>query len=202
MDFVERFNKQFAKWYEGLFQGNSRLQPKEILRAICREMEANRQIGVDSIVHVPNIIILEFCFRDDEEREAILSFLDEGELKKGIDRFCKQNVYKIRGEFQMQFEDVRDEDNSFYPNSEPLTVICKYRKSPVEPVFAPDMPPIVFPIDIEPMTEPARQPKEPMTEPSVSAMLIVHVPGNEPFTHKMLGKMTKIHFQCPNDDTK
>ena len=92
MDIFERFNSKFGKWYEGLFGSDGgELRPKDVLRKIIAAMEDNRKEGFDSKIYVPNKYILELAVADPEEREYLLSFLDEEELVVVLQKFMAQN---------------------------------------------------------------------------------------------------------------
>ena len=87
MDFLERFNSKFGKWYEGLFGGDAgELRPKDVLRKITAAMEDHRKEGFDNKIYVPNKYVLELAVDDPEERDYLLSFLDEEELVSVLKR--------------------------------------------------------------------------------------------------------------------
>jgi hypothetical protein len=77
MDLLEKINRSFGAWYEGLFGGTDDVRPKDILRRILAAMENNRKEGFDNKIYVPNQYILEINVHDDEEKEYLLSFLNK-----------------------------------------------------------------------------------------------------------------------------
>ncbi len=111
MDIFERFNSKFGKWYEGLFGGDAgELRPKDVLRKIIAAMEDHRKEGFDSKIYVPNKYILELAVDDPEEREYLLSFLDEEELVAVLQKFMAQNGYQTRGPLDFTIAEVPEDD--------------------------------------------------------------------------------------------
>lgn len=109
MDMFERFNTKFGKWYEGLFSGaGAELRPKDVLRKITQAMEDSRKEGFDGKVYVPNKYVLELAVDDPEERDYLLSFLDEDELVSVLQRFMTQNHYHARGPLDFTIADAPD----------------------------------------------------------------------------------------------
>ncbi len=109
MDMFERFNTKFGKWYEGLFSGaGGELRPKDVLRKITQAMEDSRKEGFDGKVYVPNKYVLELAVDDPEERDYLLSFLDEDELVSVLQRFMTQNHYHARGPLDFTIADAPD----------------------------------------------------------------------------------------------
>ena len=107
MDFFERFNSKFGNWYEGLFGGDAgELRPKDVLRKIIAAMEDHRKEGFDSKIYVPNKYVLELALDDPEERDYLLSFLDEEELVSVLQRFMAQNHYHARGPLDFTIAEV------------------------------------------------------------------------------------------------
>lgn len=107
MDVFERFNSKFGKWYEGLFGGEAgELRPKDVLRKITAAMEDNRKEGFDNKIYVPNKYVLELAVDDHEERDYLLSFLDEEELVSVLQRFMAQNHYHARGPLDFTIAEV------------------------------------------------------------------------------------------------
>lgn len=107
MDILERFSGKFGKWYEGLFGSESgELRPKDVLRKIIAAMEDNRKEGFDSKIYVPNKYVLELAMDDPEERDYLLSFLDEEELVSVLKRFMAQHQYHIRGPLDFTVQEV------------------------------------------------------------------------------------------------
>jgi len=139
MDIFERFNSKFGKWYEGLFGGDAgELRPKDVLRKIIGAMEDNRKEGFDSKVYVPNKYILELAVDDPEEREYLLSFLDEEELVVVLQKFMAQNNYKARGPLDFTIAEVPEAERE--ARHEKLRVRVRYEKGEMAPKAAPAAP--------------------------------------------------------------
>jgi len=99
MDILERFHNKFGRWYGRLFNESSEngLRPKDVLRKILDAMEQNRSEGLDGKVYVPNKYVLELGVPDQDQRDYLLSFLDEEELGAVLQRYMAQNGYAVRG---------------------------------------------------------------------------------------------------------
>ncbi len=139
MDIFERFNSKFGKWYEGLFGGDAgELRPKDVLRKIIGAMEDHRKEGFDSKIYVPNKYILELAVDDVEEREYLLSFLDEEELVVVLQKFMAQNGYKTRGPLDFTIAEVPEADRE--ARHEKLRVRVRYEKGQPTPAQAPTLP--------------------------------------------------------------
>ena len=137
MDIFERFNSKFGKWYEGLFGGDAgELRPKDVLRKIIGAMEDNRKEGFDSKIYVPNKYILELAVDDAEEREYLLSFLDEEELVVVLQKFMAQNGYKTRGPLDFTIAEVPEAERE--ARREKLRVRVRYEKGDKEAPPAPN----------------------------------------------------------------
>ena len=137
MDIFERFNSKFGKWYEGLFGGDAgELRPKDVLRKIIGAMEDGRKEGFDGKVYVPNKYILELAVDDVEEREYLLSFLDEEELVAVLQRFMAQNGYKTRGPLDFTIAEVPEPERE--AGREKLRVRVRYEKAEKESPPAPN----------------------------------------------------------------
>ncbi len=131
MDVFERFNSKFGKWYEALFGGDAgELRPKDVLRKIIGAMEDGRKEGFDGKVYVPNKYILELAVDDVEEREYLLSFLDEEELVAVLQRFMAQNGYKTRGPLDFTIAEVPEPERE--AGREKLRVRVRYEKAEKE----------------------------------------------------------------------
>ena len=131
MDIFERFNSKFGKWYEGLFGSDGgELRPKDVLRKIIAAMEDNRKEGFDSKIYVPNKYILELAVADPEEREYLLSFLDEEELVVVLQKFMAQNSYKTRGPLDFTIAEVPEEERE--ARQEKLRVKVRFEKGEKE----------------------------------------------------------------------
>ena len=126
MDLLEKINRSFGSWYEGLFGGSGEdVRPKDILRRILAALEDNRKEGFDNRVYVPNQYVLEINVHDEEEKEYLLSFLDRGELEAAIRRYCQQNHYHIRGPLDFTIKEVEDVDMDMR-RGEKVRVRCRY----------------------------------------------------------------------------
>ncbi len=136
MDIFERFNSKFGKWYEGLFGSDAgELRPKDVLRKIIAAMEDHRKEGFDSKIYVPNKYILELAVEDPEEREYLLSFLDEEELVGVLQKFMAQNGYKTRGPLDFTIAEVPEDERE--SRQEKLRVKVRYEKGEPTPAQAP-----------------------------------------------------------------
>jgi len=128
MDVFEKFNSKFGKWYEGLFGGDGgELRPKDVLRKLTAAMEDNRKEGFDGKVYVPNKYILELAVTDTDEREYLLSFLDEEELVGVLQKFMAQNNYHMRGPLDFTIAEVPDAERE--TRTEKLRVKVRFEKS-------------------------------------------------------------------------
>ncbi len=127
MDIFERFNTKFGKWYEGLFGGEvGELRPKDVLRKIIAAMEDNRKEGFDSKIYVPNKYVLELAVGDPEERDYLLSFLDEEELVSVLQKFMAQNHYNTRGPLDFTIAEVPEAERT--ERREKLRVRVRFEK--------------------------------------------------------------------------
>ena len=124
MDLLEKINRSFGSWYEGLFGGSDDVRPKDILRRILAAMEDHRKEGFDNRVYVPNQFILEIDVHDEEEKEYLLAFLDRDELEAAIRRYCQQNHYHIRGPLDFTIKEV--DEPGISGKQEKVRVRCRY----------------------------------------------------------------------------
>lgn len=106
MDLLEKINRAFGTWYEGLFGATDDVRPRDILRAIFTALEENRKEGVDGRVYAPNLYTVDIAPDDDEEREYLLTFLVCKELETAVYRYCEQNRYAIRGALNFTIHEV------------------------------------------------------------------------------------------------
>ena len=142
MDMFERFNTKFGAWYEGLFGGEGgELRPKDVLRKITQAMEDNRKEGFDGKVYVPNKYVLELAVGDPEERDYLLSFLDEEELVSVLQRFMAQNHYQARGPLDFTIAEVPEDERA--ARKEKLRVKVRFEKgiAPAPPLPGTGEPP-------------------------------------------------------------
>ncbi len=132
MDLIEKLNQRFGGWYESLFgeNGNSELRPKDVLRKILHAMDDNRSEGIDGKVYVPNKYILVLSLADVDERDYLLSFLDEEELAAVLHRYMAQNGYATRGPLDFTITESTDEPSTQRPK---LSVKARFEKGPAEP---------------------------------------------------------------------
>ena len=139
MDMFERFNTKFGKWYEGLFSGaGAELRPKDVLRKITQAMEDSRKEGFDGKVYVPNKYVLELAVDDPEERDYLLSFLDEDELVSVLQRFMTQNHYQARGPLDFTIADAPAPAAGV--RREKLRVKVRFEKGEMPPAAVPPAP--------------------------------------------------------------
>lgn len=128
MDVFEKFNSKFGKWYEGLFGGEGgELRPKDVLRKLTTAMEDNRKEGLDGKTYVPNKYIVELAVADPDEREYLLSFLDEEELVGVLQKFMAQNNYLARGPLDFTIAEVPEAERA--SRTEKLRVKVRFEKS-------------------------------------------------------------------------
>ena len=137
MDFLERFNSKFGTWYEGLFGSDAgELRPKDVLRKITAAMEDHRKEGFDNKIYVPNKYVLELAVDDPEERDYLLSFLDEEELISVLKRFMAQNHYHTRGPLDFTIAELAEAERG--AGREKLRVKVRFEKGQeVQPPPAP-----------------------------------------------------------------
>ena len=132
MDIFEKFNSKFGGWYEGLFGASGgELRPKDVLRKILAAMEDGRKEGLDGKVYVPNKYTVELAVDDPEEREYLLSFLDEDELAASLKKFMAQHGYKTRGPLDFTIAEVPEEERA--ERREKLRVRGRYEKGEIAP---------------------------------------------------------------------
>jgi pSer/pThr/pTyr-binding forkhead associated (FHA) protein len=132
MNPLEKFNRSFGSWYEGLFGGGDDVRPKDILRRILAALEDHRKEGFDNRVYVPNQYVLEINVHDEEEKEYLLSFLDRDELEAAIRRYCQQNHYHIRGALDFTVKEV-DPSEMEGRRGEKVSVRCRYNTKITDP---------------------------------------------------------------------
>jgi pSer/pThr/pTyr-binding forkhead associated (FHA) protein len=132
MDIFERFNSKFGKWYEGLFgsEGGGELRPKDVLRKLTAAMEDNRKEGLDGKVYVPNKYVLELAVGDTDERDYLLSFLDEEELVAVLQKFMAQHGYQTRGPLDFTIAEIPEAERE--TRREKLRVKVRYEKGEKE----------------------------------------------------------------------
>ena len=137
MDVLEKINRSFGAWYEGLFGGGGDdVRPKDVLRRIIAAMEDSRKEGFDNRVYVPNQYILEIAVDDEEEKDYLLSFLDRDELESAIRRYCQQNHYHIRGALDFTIKELTADESALERKPEKLRVRCRYNTK----ITAPETP--------------------------------------------------------------
>ena len=127
MDVFEKFNSKFGKWYEGLFGADGgELRPKDVLRKLTAAMEDNRKEGLDGKIYVPNKYVVELAVADPDEREYLLSFLDEEELVAVLQKFMAQNNYSARGPLDFTIAEVPEAEQA--TRTEKLRVKVRFEK--------------------------------------------------------------------------
>ena len=127
MDVFEKFNSKFGRWYEGLFGADGgELRPKDVLRKLTAAMEDNRKEGLDGKIYVPNKYVLELAVPDTDERDYLLSFLDEEELVAVLQKFMAQNGYSARGPLDFTVAEVPEAERA--TRTEKLRVKVRYEK--------------------------------------------------------------------------
>lgn len=167
MDVFEKFNSKFGKWYEGLFGGEGgELRPKDVLRKLTAAMEDNRKEGFDGKVYVPNKYILELAVADTDEREYLLSFLDEEELVAVLQKFMAQNNYHVRGPLDFAIAEVPEAERA--SRTEKLRVKVRYEKGEKEAPMAAVTAPIADEDDLPTVASIVYEDDEPGTVPAVA----------------------------------
>ncbi len=182
MDLLEKINRSFGTWYEGLFGGSDDVRPKDILRRILSAMESNRKEGFDNKTYVPNQYILEINVHDEEEKEYLLSFLNKDELEAAIRRYCAQNHYQIRGALDFTVREVDESEAITGRKGEKVRVRCRYDSK----VTAPE--PIAQPAgaydDRTVASIPHQSDFEEGTVASIdAASLVVYAPDSSPYKY-------------------
>jgi len=136
MDIFEKLNKAFGNWYESWFgDALSDIRPKDVLRKIIVAMEDSRKEGLDDRIYVPNKYILEIAFKNEEEKEYLLAFLDKEELESALRKYMSQNKYYVRGPLDFTIEEIVPAEGEARP--EKLRVKCKWDIQKEAPVPAP-----------------------------------------------------------------
>jgi len=113
MDLFDRFNQKFGDWYENLFGGHGRqeLSPKRGLAKIIEAMENGLSEGIDERVYAPNRYALEISIEDPDEREYLVSFLDEEELQAVLVRYMSDRGYDTLGPLSLTIRETQSPDN-------------------------------------------------------------------------------------------
>lgn len=108
MDWLEKFQQKFGGWYQGVFGASAEpeLTPRDVLRKIIDAMEYGQSEGLDGKIYVPNKYILELAVDNRDERDYLLSFLDEQELISVLDRYMAHKNYLTRGPLDFTIEEV------------------------------------------------------------------------------------------------
>ena len=182
MDLLEKINRSFGAWYEGLFGGSDDVRPKDILRRILSAMENNRKEGFDNKIYVPNQYILEINVHDEEEKEYLLSFLNKDELEAAIRRYCAQNHYHIRGSLDFTVKEVDEGEAVPGRKGEKVRVRCRYDSKVTAPEPAA---PAGIPYDDRTVASIAHNlDMEEGTVPSIDvAALVVYAPDSTPYKY-------------------
>ncbi len=186
MDIFEKFNSKFGKWYEGLFgEGGGELRPKDVLRKLTAAMEDNRKEGLDGRLYVPNKYVLELAVGDPDERDYLLSFLDEEELVGVLQKFMAQHGYHTRGPLDFTIAEVPEADRE--TRAEKLRVKVRYEKP--APGTAP-APPMLMEDDLPTVSAAIPEEDEPGTIPAVAwaALGVIQPDGHK--SHFSLTKPT------------
>jgi pSer/pThr/pTyr-binding forkhead associated (FHA) protein len=125
MDVLERLNRRFGSWYEGLFGGsdNRDLRPRDVLRRILAAMEDHRREGLDGRVYVPNVYTLQIVVMNDDERHYLRTFLSAEELAAAVAQSIEQHNYSVRGNLLFTIEEA---DAKTMANGERIRVRCRF----------------------------------------------------------------------------
>ncbi len=149
MDVIERLNRKFGAWYEGLFGASSDrdLRPRDILHRLITAMEDARREGLDGQVYVPNVYTLQIAVSDDDERDYLRTFLSAEDLNAAVQRAIDQHGYHVKGNLSFQIEEIasppgigngervrirpRFDTSVAPPESVPASVVTSEPRSPV-----------------------------------------------------------------------
>lgn len=190
MDILEKINRSFAQWYEGLFGGTEDVRPRDILRMILTELEENRKEGFDTRTYVPNQYILELYPEDDEEKEYLLSFLDKAELEEAVRRYCRQNRYHIRGELEFVLKVLSPEE---IEEKHPPKVAIRSRYTPRTNTEVLDRAAMPIPVEERTVVGVAPESTEGHTVVGIAkSYLQVQTPGRSSFRYPLLRNVTFI----------
>lgn len=169
MDFLERLNRRFGSWYDGLFGGldspDAALRPKEILRRILSAMENNRREGLDNKIYVPNAYTLRLKIASDDERDYLKSFIKADELASVVVNTIRSHGYHTRGDLSF----VIEEADANTPQTERVQVVCRFddsvRSEAQSP--SPSVPPAPVPVAVavRPVPAPVVSPPSPVIAP-------------------------------------
>ena len=139
MDVIERLNRKFGAWYEGLFGASSDrdLRPRDILHRLISAMEDDRREGLDGQVYVPNVYTLQIAVSDDDERDYLRTFLSAEDLSAAVQRAIDQHGYRVKGGLSFQIEEIASP--SGIGNGERVRIKPRFDTSvaPPEPTPAP-----------------------------------------------------------------
>ncbi len=110
MEWLDRFQQKFGKWYQTAFGLNddTELTPKDVLYKIIDAMEEFRSEGLDGKVYVPNKYIVEISVIHVDERDYLLSLLDEEELTTALERYMAHKNYFTRGPLDFTIEEIAE----------------------------------------------------------------------------------------------
>jgi pSer/pThr/pTyr-binding forkhead associated (FHA) protein len=111
MDVIERLNRRFGAWYEGLFGASSDrdLRPRDILRRILTAMEDARREGLDGQVYVPNVYTVQIAVEGPDERDYLDTFLGADDLAAAVERAIDQHDYRLKGGLEFLIEEATPE---------------------------------------------------------------------------------------------
>ncbi|MBC8101684.1 MAG: DUF3662 domain-containing protein [Cytophagales bacterium] len=109
MDVIERLNRKFGAWYEGLFGASSDrdLRPRDILHRLLTAMEDARREGLDGQVYVPNVYTVQIAVADDDERDYLRTFLSADDLAAAVKRAIDQHGYRVKGGLSFLIEETQ-----------------------------------------------------------------------------------------------
>lgn len=129
MDVLEKLNRRFGAWYEGLFGGRAddTLRPRDILRRLLSALEDARREGLDGQVYVPNVCTLRLTVENDDERQYLRTFLDADELAQAVAERLAQHGYKTRGPLVFAIEETAPA-----PDAPRVEILCRFDASAAE----------------------------------------------------------------------
>ena len=163
MDVIERLNRKFGAWYEGLFGASSDrdLRPRDILHRLITAMEDTRREGLDGQIYVPNVYTLQIAVSDDDERDYLRTFLSAEDLSAAVQRAIDQHGYRVKGGLSFQIEEIASPAG--IGNGERVRIRPRFDTSVAPPEPEPSPAPVVTPeprssVPISP--RPAPKPKD------------------------------------------
>lgn len=95
-----------------------------MLSKIIEAMEAGLREGIDDKIYAPNMYSLDISIDDPDEREYLVSFLDEEELQGVLLRYMADRGYSLRGALNLTIRET-----SVSPDNDKLIVTAWFERS-------------------------------------------------------------------------